>query len=102
LTGHTFFGRKWLFREILEHFTSDLPSSGGMIIQGAQATGKSSIILRLVQGSSLCTALTTPTPGHLKKFQRLLKKSYNFMGHPLFLVFKKVYFCNFWGLFKKY
>jgi hypothetical protein len=52
LTGHTFFGRKWLFREILEHFTSDLPTSGGMIIQGAQATGKSSIILRLVQGSS--------------------------------------------------
>ena len=48
----SFVGRKWLFREVLEHLSSDLPTSGGMIIQGAQATGKSSIILRLVQGSS--------------------------------------------------
>lgn len=48
----TFVGRKWLFREVLEHLSSDLPTSGGMIIQGAQATGKSSILLRLVQGSS--------------------------------------------------
>ena len=48
----SFVGRKWLFREVLEHLSSDLPTSGGMIIQGTQATGKSSIILRLVQGSS--------------------------------------------------
>ena len=51
LSSTTFVGRKWLFREVLEHLSSDLPTSGGMIIQGAQATGKSSIILRLVQGS---------------------------------------------------
>ena len=55
----SFVGRKWLFREVLEHLSSDLPTSGGMIIQGAQATGKSSIILRLVQGSSF---------GHQGKF----------------------------------
>lgn len=51
MSSTTFVGRKWLFREVLEHLSSDLPTSGGMIIQGAQATGKSSIILRLVQGS---------------------------------------------------
>lgn len=50
-TENKFVGRKWLFREILEHLSSDLPTSGGMIIQGAQATGKTSIIQRLVQGS---------------------------------------------------
>ena len=52
MSSTTFVGRKWLFREVLEHLSSDLPTSGGMIIQGMQATGKSSIILRLVQGSS--------------------------------------------------
>ena len=52
ISSTTFVGRKWLFREVLEHLSSDLPTSGGMIIQGMQASGKSSIILRLVQGSS--------------------------------------------------
>merc|ERR1719225_1524543 len=52
MSSTSFVGRKWLFREVLEHLSSDLPTSGGMIIQGNQATGKSSIILRLVQGSS--------------------------------------------------
>ena len=52
LASTTFVGRKWLFREVLEHLSSDLPTSGGMIIQGNQATGKTSIIMRLVQGSS--------------------------------------------------
>ena len=51
ISSTTFVGRKWLFREVLEHLSSDLPTSGGMIIQGMQASGKSSIILRLVQGS---------------------------------------------------
>ena len=51
ISSTTFVGRKWLFREVLEHLSSDLPTSGGMIIQGMQASGKSSIILMLVQGS---------------------------------------------------
>ena len=49
---HTkFVGRKWIFREILEHFTSDLPTAGGIVIHGSSATGKTSIILHLVQNS---------------------------------------------------
>ena len=46
-----FVGRKWIFREILEHFTTDLPTSGGIIIQGSSATGKTRIIQHLVQNS---------------------------------------------------
>ena len=47
----TFVGRKWLFREILEHLSSDLPTSKGITILGSSATGKTSIILQLVQNS---------------------------------------------------
>ena len=47
----SFVGRKWIFREILEHFTTDLPTSGGIIIQGSSATGKTRIIQHLVQNS---------------------------------------------------
>ena len=47
----TFVGRKWIFREILEHFTTDLPTSGGIIIQGSSATGKTRIVQHLVQNS---------------------------------------------------
>jgi len=46
-----FVGRKWLFREILEHFSSDLPTSRGMVIHGSSTSGKTSIILQLVQNS---------------------------------------------------
>ena len=47
----TFVGRKWIFREILEHFTTDLPTSGGIVIQGSSATGKTRIMQHLVQNS---------------------------------------------------
>jgi hypothetical protein len=46
-----FVGRKWLFREILEHLSSDLPTSKGITILGSSTTGKTSIILQLVQNS---------------------------------------------------
>ena len=46
-----FVGRKWLFREMLETLSSDLPTSGGIVVQGASATGKTSVILNMVQSS---------------------------------------------------
>ena len=51
LSRSTFVGRKWIFREILEHFTTDLPTSGGIVIQGSSATGKTRLIQHLVQNS---------------------------------------------------
>ena len=47
----TFIGRKWLFREILEHLSSPLPTSGGIVIHGGSATGKTAVVLNLVQAS---------------------------------------------------
>ena len=61
----TFVGRKWIFREILEHFTTDLPTSGGIVIQGSSATGKTRIMQHLVQNSCF---------GRIGKAQLVLNK----------------------------
>jgi hypothetical protein len=44
-----FVGRNWLFGETLEHLSSDLPTNRGVIINGAAGTGKTSVILKLVE-----------------------------------------------------
>lgn len=46
-----FVGRQWLYREISEHLTSDLPTNRGVIIAGAPGTGKTAVILQLVEHS---------------------------------------------------
>eukprot|EP00095_Tigriopus_kingsejongensis_P002147 maker-scaffold583_size130250-snap-gene-0.13 protein:Tk02147 transcript:maker-scaffold583_size130250-snap-gene-0.13-mRNA-1 annotation:"protein tanc2 isoform x3" len=46
-----FIGRHWLYREIVEHVTSDLPTNKGVVITGHPGTGKTSIILQLVEHS---------------------------------------------------
>ena len=46
-----FIGRQWLFREICEHLSSDLPTNRGVIIVGYPGTGKTTAILQLVEHS---------------------------------------------------
>ena len=44
--------KHWVYhREIAEHLTSDLPTNKGVTISGCQGTGKTSIILQLVENS---------------------------------------------------
>ena len=50
-TSSLFLGRHWLYREICEHLTSDLPTNRGVIITGEPGTGKTSIILQMVEHS---------------------------------------------------
>jgi hypothetical protein len=44
-----FVGRQWLYGEALEHLTSDLPTNRGVIVTGAAGTGKTAVILKLVE-----------------------------------------------------
>ena len=46
-----FVGRDWLYRDTSDHLNSELPTNRGVIISGAPGTGKTSIILTLVQSS---------------------------------------------------
>ena len=46
-----FVGRHWLFREIADHLSSDLPTNRGVIIAGSPGSGKTGIILKLVKHS---------------------------------------------------
>ena len=46
-----FSGRHWLFREIVDHLSSDLPTNRGVTISGAPGSGKTAIILQLVKHS---------------------------------------------------
>ena len=46
-----FVGRDWLYRDASDHLTSEIPTNRGVIISGAPGTGKTSIILTLVQNS---------------------------------------------------
>ena len=46
-----FVGRHWLFREIADHLSSDLPTNRGVIVAGAAGSGKTAVILKLVKHS---------------------------------------------------
>ena len=50
-----FVGRQWLYREISEHLTSDLPTNRGVIVAGNPATGKTAAILQLVENRCGCS-----------------------------------------------
>ena len=47
----TIVGRQWLFREIHDHLSSDLPTNRGVIVTGSPGSGKTGIILKLVKHS---------------------------------------------------
>ena len=49
--GGVFVGRQWLFSEVLELLSSDLPTNRGVTVVGAAGTGKTAIALRLVEAS---------------------------------------------------
>lgn len=51
----TFTGRRWLFSEILEHLSSDLPTNRGVVISGLPGTGKTTIVLKMVELSCFGT-----------------------------------------------
>jgi len=44
-------GRHWLFREMQHHLSSHLPTNKGVIIRGGPGTGKTEVILSLVENS---------------------------------------------------
>ena len=46
-----FSGRTWIFSELEEHLISDLSTSSRALISGKAGTGKTAIILKLVEGS---------------------------------------------------
>ena len=46
-----FVGRQWLFREIVEHLGSDLPTNRGVVVTGEPGAGKTAVILQMVERS---------------------------------------------------
>ena len=47
----TFIGRQWIFRELHSILTSHLPTNRGVIIRGGPGSGKTALILHLVENS---------------------------------------------------
>ena len=58
-----FVGRQWLFRELSEHLTSDLPTNRGVVIVGHPGTGKTSVVLQLVEHSCFGRAFDSTYQG---------------------------------------
>ena len=46
-----FIGRQWLFADVKEHLASELPTNRGVTVTGSPGTGKTAIILKLVEQS---------------------------------------------------
>ena len=49
--GSSFVGRQWIFREIHQHLSSHLPTNKGVIIRGGPGTGKTELVVNLVENS---------------------------------------------------
>ena len=66
-----FIGRQWLFRETCEHLGSDLPTNRGLVIVGAPGTGKTTIVLQLVEHSCFGRASESSYQGKIAiEYQR--------------------------------
>ena len=65
-----FIGRAWLYREISDHISSDLPTNKGVIITGVSGAGKTALILQLVENSCFGRNKTTETvyKGNLSEY----------------------------------
>ena len=59
-----FVGRQWLFREICEHLSSDLPTNRGVVIVGYPGTGKTTVVLQLVEHSCFGRSTDTSLQGN--------------------------------------
>ena len=46
-----FVGRQWLYGEAAEHLASNLPTNKGVVIVGGPGTGKTALLLKLVEMS---------------------------------------------------
>ena len=46
-----FVGRQWLYGEAVEHLASNLPTNKGVVIVGGPGTGKTALLLKLVEMS---------------------------------------------------
>ena len=44
-----FVGRQWLYGEISEHLASNLPTNRGVVLSGNPGTGKTALLLKLVE-----------------------------------------------------
>ena len=44
-----FVGRQWLYGEISEHLASNLPTNKGVVLSGNPGTGKTALMLKLVE-----------------------------------------------------
>ena len=58
-------GRHWLFREMQHHLSSHLPTNKGVIVRGGPGTGKTEVILSLVENSCFGRNGTSPSRGKI-------------------------------------
>jgi len=58
-----FIGRHWLFREMQHHLSSHLPTNKGVIVRGGPGTGKTEVILSMVENSCFGRNGTSPSKG---------------------------------------
>ena len=59
-TISNFVGRQWIYGEIRDHLLSDLPTNRGVIIMGSPGTGKTALLLRLVETSCFGSGRSEP------------------------------------------
>ena len=62
-----FIGRDWLYRDASDHLTSELPTNRGVIISGAPGTGKTTLVLRLVQNSCFGPSVREDGKGNMAR-----------------------------------
>lgn len=70
-----FVGRQWLYREICEHLSSDLPTNRGVVIVGHPGTGKTTAVLQLVEHSCFGRSTDSTYQGWLK-FAPKMRENY--------------------------
>ena len=55
-----YFSRQWIYGEIKDHLMSDLPTNRGVIIMGSPGTGKTALLLKLVETSCFGSGRSEP------------------------------------------
>ena len=52
--------RHWIYGEIRDHLMSDLPTNRGVIVMGSPGTGKTALLLKLVETSCFGAGRSEP------------------------------------------